>query len=155
MAQSNAGTVALVRELLLLEADEVLAGDRIEDAAPAEHEERRLHVARRLYDAYNTTAQQELKKLLRQLPTMASVLADAMASWTAKHAVPKSNGEHDAWRNRKVPSAESLLSTHADSRQLELARLRAWAARQLARTKGVKTHGADIVRVYVYRIRGV
>jgi hypothetical protein len=121
MALPTSYTSSLVRDLLLLEADEVLAGDRIEDAAPEEHEERRIAVARRLYVQYSTLAARELPKLLRELPKQAALLA-----------------------------AARLTDVQPDARQLELARLRAWAARQLARTQGVRTQGAVLVRTFVY-----
>lgn len=113
--------IDLVRELLLLEADEVLEGDRLEDGTDEQHEERRLAVARRLYVQYSQLVARELPRLLRELPREAALL-----------------------------HAAKLADVQPDGRQLQLARLRAWAARQLARTRGVDTQGALVVRLYVY-----
>lgn len=121
MALPTIHPIAVVRDLLLLEADDVLTGDRIEDAPPEQHEERRLAVARRLYDQYSRHVARELPRLLRELPTEASLRA-----------------------------AARLADVQPDARQLELARLRAWAARQLAHTRGVDTQGAVLVRLYVF-----
>jgi hypothetical protein len=111
----------LVRDLLLLEADEVLDGQRLEETSDEQHEERRLNIARWLYVQYSQQVMRELPKLLSQLPREAALLRIAR-----------------------------LTDSQPDPRQRELARLRAWAARQLARTKGVRTQGAVLVRLYVY-----
>lgn len=158
-ASSQDRMVALVRELLLLEADEVLEGDRDILADDTQHDERKLALARQLYVAYLPFARQELRRCLRQLPTMASVLADATARWTqrkrlARPTVPVAGGDVTAFdwarSGQAKPSRAALLATHADPRALELARLRLWAARQLLRIKGQEGTSVDLVVLFVY-----
>lgn len=184
MALSKDGLVALVRELLLQEADEILGQpddtlppstfapgkySSFEDAvAPTVSlwEENRLNVARRLFEQYCILAERELKKLLRQLPTFASVLANARFVYSAKRQIAdlgeivtvKANGakvrvrsyEHDAYRRSPRLKGPELLKAYGDPHQLELARLRRWASRQLKNAKGVDTQGAKVLRVFVY-----
>jgi hypothetical protein len=71
MALSITMLVALVRELFLFEADEVLRGDVLPDS-PEQHEERRVAIARRLYDEYRRYVRRELGGLIAQLPWKAS-----------------------------------------------------------------------------------
>lgn len=136
---SKEGLVALVRELLLLEADEVLAGSRDDLAGDSVYDERKLHVARRLYEQYVPHARRELRKQLRQLPTMANVLTNAKFAWSHRLRAPK-----------QVPDRQELLRKYADPHELELARLRLWAVKQLKRVRGQKGTNVDLVVMFVY-----
>jgi len=176
MALSKEGFVALVRDLLVLEAELILSDTpdvimdfssrasvrrtREEDMVDQQwqqlldREESKVDVARRLYAEYANHTRRELPRLLRQLPKMASVLADAASRWT--HSRVKLQGltfgtiHHSVVVKESVPSREVLLSRYADPRQLELARLRQWAVKQLNRVRSVKGTNGDLVRVFVY-----
>ena len=138
-ALSKEGLVALVRELLVLEAEQVLTGDRVEDAGDEVYSERVLHVARRLYVEYAKTTRRDLRKLLRQLPTLTSVVSNARFAMTHHRKAPT------------VPkTTQELLRRYADPHALQLARLRQWAARQLKQVRTVKGTNGDLVRVFVY-----
>lgn len=168
MAQlTRSALVVLVRDLLLMEADEILGGSpdilmaptearftpsavaarkaaeermvQEQERATLQHNESRLDIARRLYDQYRHLASKELGKLLRQLPSRSAVLAEALASWADKPG-----------KRAGRPSDRALLNTFAAPDQLVLVRLRAWAERQLRRTQGVQTVDAEVIRIYVY-----
>lgn len=159
MALSIAGLVALVRDMLLIEAELLLgdapdvtmdfAADRATRRYREEHmvdlqwqqniarEEQRLAKARQLFRFYARKAGRQLAYHVRQLPSPHEVLADAQAAKAAAR-YPK-----------LTLTAKDVIRVYGDPRKVELAKLRVWAERQLQRTKGKRDANADVVRVFV------